>query len=1418
MVSLPAIPGVSWDTPDTTPDVESWLRESSGSHGVPREVLRGVLNHESSLDVASARRPDFGNGGGLAQAIESTAKQYGTSQEELRANPRKAVDFAARLLKDNAAMFGGDYQKAAAAYFVGAGNIQEAERQGGADWLAAADRIAAQYGQGTVSSYLNGAGVGGDSGGAPAGAVGNSALSTLPASAVGGLQPASRQPGYLYDLRNSGDVPVDAGLGGFTPAGQEDTALRSVDTLRARLRGLQPVDAGVVPMTPHTENTDNPLTLGLRGLVSTPGAAYGLADSGIGPLEDVKGLVRQATEPLNNIAGLPNLQIGPGGGIHDAGSATLPIGDAITQQVPTTPAGVLTTIGPGNLAKLGGLTRDIRGAEGVLSIIGKDASDPVAMYEKLRAAGHTDEAIAAAFGQQAVDLGKGAVTREAVQAAANETRGLEKVADTQKYWLGKNVDRASTRAQQLSDRMGPGIVEDAGSAPKRTGWTITNAAGDVKQVETDLPHGYQDAEQAAAGGGMKRFEQNAADQTSLNAGMRADEAGARARQVKEGIDALKAEADKLDGLAPEAQTSMIAEIAAAAKKLGDPGAELRRQVQNGGGEPDTVNAATSGDSFKDAARTERAAQAAADAREADQAAIAARTAAMAARGGGNEAVLQRAYERALKVADDAENARIAAEGGQVDQGIRAAANETKRAEPGLARAEQQATKETERQTAQAAREAEVRAVSDQQARVEARDLARRKQAWEAKQAADKALAEEHAARTGAMAEAQGYHEGGIGKEIVGLFGLPRALSLSSDIGTARDLGLFVGTKEGRQAIARGGAAGLQSVIHSDEDARLVISEAEKGSRWFGFASDAKNLPGERPLHGYDFGAGASSASRVPEMASLNESKISQAIEKVHPGIKFSDRALAVQRNVAGIDLMESRLNEIALKYGVSGPQDAVQNARFLSEAQSTIDSVNHLRGYSGGSKAKALGALNALTSPQQLISRLQVLGDPLNFALRGDMESAKFAASSLAGFATSQGALLALARATGGTGRWSANLDPTSGDFGTIRVGNTRYDTMAGLGPTMRLVAKIGAEGSDQVFNTDYAKNQAAVGVLAQRWLENKEQPVSRVVTDFMLHNKLPDEQTAINMLAPSIATGFMQNLAEERGANKALAVPNAALNFAGIGTNTYQTTDDQKAQIAKDRGLGDYGSLDPVQRLKVLAALPQDAGKNAATPERQAYEDSAKKAGYLPPPKDADGNPLKETNSEKSKRETTNADVLKSNPDLDVQRWFYGSKDGGSLSSKDAVSKALELGLTDRKVHFAGNDRNLAATPDDAKFWQKYGGTVNQVEHEITNDTKNLDAFAQHNYQKPYFNLTAEQQSSVKTAILAGAKQNPKVEAVMIFAGQEKPNADGQYNASSPAVIDELKKLWAEFPGAQSLPLKETARGKKTTLTMPRR
>lgn len=117
--------------------------------GIPEDILVGVIMHESGFDTSAT-----GNGGGIGQVLESTAEGLGVTQKELRDSPELAIQVTARILHDNAAMFGGDYDKAAAAYFVGPGTIQAAT-QGPGNWLDNADALAKKYNQGTVTDYLS---------------------------------------------------------------------------------------------------------------------------------------------------------------------------------------------------------------------------------------------------------------------------------------------------------------------------------------------------------------------------------------------------------------------------------------------------------------------------------------------------------------------------------------------------------------------------------------------------------------------------------------------------------------------------------------------------------------------------------------------------------------------------------------------------------------------------------------------------------------------------------------------------------------------------------------------------------------------------------------------------------------------------------------------------------------------------------------------------------------------------------------------------------------------------------------------------------------------------------------------------------------------------------------------------------------
>lgn len=125
-------------------------KAAAAKFGVPESVLLGILWHEGKFLTDPG-----GNGGGMGQMLESTAKGYNLTQKQLKDSPQLAAEASARLLADNAKVLNGDWEKASAAYFVGAGTIQAAS-QGPGDWHDNADALGAKYGQGKVTDYLAG--------------------------------------------------------------------------------------------------------------------------------------------------------------------------------------------------------------------------------------------------------------------------------------------------------------------------------------------------------------------------------------------------------------------------------------------------------------------------------------------------------------------------------------------------------------------------------------------------------------------------------------------------------------------------------------------------------------------------------------------------------------------------------------------------------------------------------------------------------------------------------------------------------------------------------------------------------------------------------------------------------------------------------------------------------------------------------------------------------------------------------------------------------------------------------------------------------------------------------------------------------------------------------------------------------------
>lgn len=134
--------------PVSGPDVASYAAQ----YGVNPDTFARLLNHEgngawdtSEAGVQPARW-------GITQ---TTARSYGVSDTR-QMSADQAYGIAADYLGKNLAMFGGDPVKAFASYFIGAGGVQEAVKQGGRNWVDEANRIAARYGYGNqaMTQYL----------------------------------------------------------------------------------------------------------------------------------------------------------------------------------------------------------------------------------------------------------------------------------------------------------------------------------------------------------------------------------------------------------------------------------------------------------------------------------------------------------------------------------------------------------------------------------------------------------------------------------------------------------------------------------------------------------------------------------------------------------------------------------------------------------------------------------------------------------------------------------------------------------------------------------------------------------------------------------------------------------------------------------------------------------------------------------------------------------------------------------------------------------------------------------------------------------------------------------------------------------------------------------------------------------------
>jgi soluble lytic murein transglycosylase-like protein len=122
VVAAPAMPNIPQN------DLVALAQQDAIKYGISPYYFVRQINAESGFNP-NAYSP--AGAIGIAQFIPSTAASLGVNPYD----PVSALDGAARLMASLSNQFGGDYAKALAAYNAGAGAVQNAVRNGGANWL-----------------------------------------------------------------------------------------------------------------------------------------------------------------------------------------------------------------------------------------------------------------------------------------------------------------------------------------------------------------------------------------------------------------------------------------------------------------------------------------------------------------------------------------------------------------------------------------------------------------------------------------------------------------------------------------------------------------------------------------------------------------------------------------------------------------------------------------------------------------------------------------------------------------------------------------------------------------------------------------------------------------------------------------------------------------------------------------------------------------------------------------------------------------------------------------------------------------------------------------------------------------------------------------------------------------------------------
>lgn len=528
----------------------------------------------------------------------------------------------------------------------------------------------------------------------------------------------------------------------------------------------------------------------------------------------------------------------------------------------------------------------------------------------------------------------------------------------------------------------------------------------------------------------------------------------------------------------------------------------------------------------------------------------------------------------------------------------------------------------------------------------------------------------------------------------------------------------------------------------------------------GVSADLQNVEsGGRSYFMY----GKDAAHAIPGREGLDNTVLSR-LAKSLKYMQASERGYTTGVNVQGMKTLEDLFAPL-----IAAGEDNLKVYEDLMHV------TNLARGRSGTELATALGRTRVLFSPQFMFSRPQLVNAMRDGTLAP--EARKLAREAVVGMAAGQVSLLGLLGVTGAaTGLWSVNPNPLSGDFGALKIGNTRIDAMAGFAPLIKTTARVAAKASDAAFGTDMGGDVMAFEDSIRSFLENKAAPIPGLLEKGIFHKQWPDPKdwkTYVNLVSPMIAMSVYDSIANNSAKDALLAVPTTAVGeLFGAGSNTYATSTDTANSLSQGQYGRKFDDLTRDERLAVIGSAPAKDQKALAKTERSNYEGEQKKAGfqdYWSPDR--------------------KAQFYQDHPEFETQAWYF---DRRSISNADTVDKVLALNVPNREVRFAGLPVNIARDDNTKQAWADSKDIVQWYTTDVVESQKNLASIRM--YKKQWDDLSTEQQSSVVSNVRDNALQkDPEANAWMYWWGRVN-------RAKTPAATRLANGLMDDYgPGADS-------------------